>query len=74
MNRPARIAGVVIERWKLAVFQRHLEAAGREYTVHPGLTPDLLLLKVLFTEASLTALVPVLQAAQQECAGSECTA
>ena len=41
-----KIAGVVIDDWKLPIFRRHLDAVGYKYTEHPGITPNTLTLKV----------------------------
>lgn len=59
------IAGVVIDGWKLPIFKRHLDAAGYEYTEHPGITPDTLTLKVTFKW--LHMLQPIIEAANAEC-------
>lgn len=59
------IAGVVIDGWKLPIFKRHLDAAGYEYTEHPGITPDTLTLKV--TCESAHRLKPIVEAANAEC-------
>lgn len=57
------IAGIMIDSWKLAIFERRL--AGYSYTVNPGLTDDTLLLKVQ-TNAPV-ALEAVVRAANKEC-------
>lgn len=58
-------AGVVLDRWKLPIFKRHLDAAGFEYSEHPGVTSDTMLLKV---KADFVATVqPIIEAAQREC-------
>lgn len=61
-----KIAGVVIDDWKLPIFKKHLDKAEYVYTVHPGLTDDTLILKVLYVWVD--ALKPILKAADQECA------
>jgi hypothetical protein len=38
-------AGIAIDRWKLAIFKRHLDGAGYGYTEHPGVTADTMLLR-----------------------------
>lgn len=58
-------AGVVIDAWKLPVFKRHLDAAGYQYTEHPGITPDTLTLKVICEWAH--KLQPIVKAANDEC-------
>lgn len=59
-------AGIAIDKWKLPIFKRHLDAAGFEYTEHKGLTPIMMLLKV--KTPSAFKLQPVVEAAQRECA------
>ena len=60
-----KTAGVAIDKWKLAIFKRHLDAAGYSYTEHPGVTHDTLFLKV---KTDLIApLQRVFEAAQLEC-------
>ena len=59
-------AGVAIDNWKLAIFKRHLDAAGFSYTEHPGLGPDAMVLKVK-TEL-IAPLQRVIEKAQKECA------
>jgi hypothetical protein len=74
VSAPAKVAGVVIDTWKLPVFRRHLDAAGAHYTEHPGLTDSTLTLRVVFTledggaALSFAALQTAIQAAQLECA------
>ena len=60
----SKTAGVVIDDWKLPIFQRHLNEAGFAYTQFPGLTKGTLLLKV--TTDWISTLRPVVEAAQQE--------
>ena len=63
-----KTAAVAIDAWKLAIFKRHLDAAGYSYTEGPGLTPDTLFLKV---KTDLIApLQRVIEAAQKECKAS----
>lgn len=59
-------AGVVIDDWKLAIFKKHLDAAGFQYTQHPGVTKDTILLQV--TTEWVHTLQPVVMAANGECA------
>lgn len=58
-------AAVAIDKWKLAIFKRHLDAAGYAYTEGPGLTADMLILKV--KTVSVSALGQVVLAANREC-------
>jgi hypothetical protein len=58
-------AGIVIDPWKLAIFERHLKQAGYTY-VNAGLIhKDGLVLRV--DTINLEALNGVLQSAQHEC-------
>lgn len=59
-------AGVVIDAWKLAIFKKHLDAAGYKYTQGPGVTADTLNLYVEYEWVS--ELKPIIEAAQAECA------
>jgi hypothetical protein len=61
-----KTAGVVIDNWKLPIFQRHLNEGGFAYTEHTGLTADAMVLKVR-TEF-ISTLQSVIEAAQKECA------
>lgn len=61
-------AGVVIERWKLAIFKRHLDEAGFEYAERDGFTAETMVLVVMTPTVSV--LQPVLEAAQKECKAS----
>lgn len=61
-----KIAGIVIDPYKLPVFKRHLDAARLEYTEHPGPVKDTLLLRVKCNFVS--EVQPVVEAAQKECA------
>lgn len=64
-----KTAGVVIDKWKLATFEKHLKAAGFTYVVEKGITPDTHTLKVLYNH--LDKLRPVVEAAQAECKRSK---
>jgi hypothetical protein len=57
----AIVAGIAIDRWKLPIFCRHLTIAGYDYSTHPGVTADTMLLKVECD--SVEALEPVARAA-----------
>lgn len=66
LKRERMIAGIVIDDWKLSIFERHLSAAGYNYTTGSGVTEDTLLLKVK-TE-NMKALEVVVRAANDEAA------
>lgn len=68
-NSNSRTAGVLIDAWKLAIFKKHLEKAGRTFVESLGMTPDTLLLQVSY-EDSVDArnLQTILEGAQAECA------
>ena len=59
------LAGVAIDKWKLDVFKRHLEAAGYTYKVCPGVAGTLLLQVPC---DYFHKLQPIIEAAQRECA------
>lgn len=59
-------AGIVIDEWKLPIFERHLSQSGYTHEKGPGLVPGTLLLTVV-TE-NVTALGLVVRAANQEAA------
>lgn len=61
-----KAAGVAIDAWKLPIFKKHLDAAGRKYTEHPGLTKDTLLLMVEYEWVA--DIKPIIEAANLECA------
>lgn len=60
-----RKAAVIIDKWKLPIFSKHLREAGFSYDTAPGVTPDTTTLTVDFE--SVDKLCPVVQAAQEEC-------
>lgn len=60
-----KIAGVMIDKWKLAIFKKHLDKAGLTYTEGAGVTKDTLLLKVEYEW--LADVKPVIEAATVEC-------
>lgn len=60
-----KIAGVVIDDWKLPIFKRHLDGAGYKYTEHPGVTHGTLTLRVNY--AWVSELKPIIEAANEEC-------
>lgn len=57
--------GIAIDKWKLPIFQKHLESNGYEYEEHPGVTEDTLLLKVL--AESQDEVQAIAEAASLEC-------
>ena len=57
-------AGIVIDDWKLPIFERHLSQAGYTYEKGPGLIAGTLLLTVKTENA--TALGEVARAANKE--------
>lgn len=59
-------AGIAIDTWKLAIFTRHLEQSGYEFTQGAGIAPDTLMLYVVTDNAQ--ALQAVLRAANTEAA------
>lgn len=61
----AKAAAVIIEKWKLPIFSRHLREAGYFYDTAPGLTSDLLTLMVDYE--SVAPLKFVIEAAMREC-------
>lgn len=64
-----RTAAVVIEKWKLPVFSRHLREASYSYDTEAGPTNDTHTLKVPYE--SVAALQVVVEAAQKECHDSQ---
>ncbi len=60
-------AGIVLDDWKLAIFKRHLDAAGYTYEQHPGVTGDTITLTVI-TDEQAAMLVDVVKAANDEAA------
>ena len=63
-------AAIVIDNWKLPIFERHLEEAGYFYTQGNGLTEDTLNLYVL-TNDDPRKLEVVVRAANDEAARSK---
>ena len=59
-------AAIVIDDWKLPVFERHLKQAGHNYEKRPGVTKDTLTLTV--ETADVSALEFVVRAANTEAA------
>ena len=63
-------AAVVIDRWKLPIFERHLQQKGYKWIEQEGETRDTLILKVDYDW--LSDLYPVIEAANAECAYTHC--
>lgn len=59
-----KIAGVVIDGYKLPVFKKHLDAAGYGYTEHAGPTAKTLTLRVGYEWVA--ELKPIIEAAEKE--------
>lgn len=59
-------AGIVIDTWKLSIFERHLTQSGYTYENKGALTKDSLLLRV--STSNLDALAEVVKAANTEAA------
>lgn len=59
-------AGIVIDDWKLSIFERHLTQAGYAYKQGPGLTQGTLLMTV--RTGNMDALQSVIRAANTEAA------
>ena len=62
-------AAVIIDKWKLAIFKRHLEKAGYTYTELAGVTNDTLTLQVHYEW--VVNLKPVIEAANRECSNAK---
>lgn len=60
-------AAIAIDDWKLPIFKRHLAQAGYAFEECPGLTDEMLLLKV--QTDNLSALAVIVRAANTEAAG-----
>ena len=60
-----KTAAVVIDAWKLPIFNKHLKAAGYAYTQSGGMG-DILTLQVEYDWVS--ELAPIIEAANAECA------
>lgn len=61
-----KTVGIAIDNWKLPIFKKHLDAGGFQYTEHPGLTADAMILKVKTN--FIATLQPIVEVAQKECA------
>jgi hypothetical protein len=57
--------GIVIDSWKLPIFEKHLKAAKHTFVQTAGITKDTLLLSVISDAPSLVE--PAVRAAQDEC-------
>lgn len=58
-------AAIIIDEWKLPIFEKHLEEARYLYEISPGITPSTLILTVKYEWVS--KLQPVVMAANEEC-------
>lgn len=61
-----KIAGVIVDDYKLSVFRRVLTEAGYTYTEQPGPTPMTTTMMVKYTWVA--SLKPVIEQAMKECA------
>lgn len=61
-------AGVFIDSWKRAIFEKRLKDAGYTWKRKPGLTENTMNLLVDFEDHQLDDLAAVIKAANQECA------
>lgn len=59
------LAGIVIDRWKLETFRKHLDGAGFKYTEHKGSNAEFMILKVEIGD--LEELNKTVRAAQGDC-------
>lgn len=62
-------AAIVLDKWKLQIFKRFLDAAGYRYTEHQGVTPETLTLRVEYQWVH--ELQPIIEAANEECANAK---
>lgn len=60
-------AAVMIDKWKLGIFEKHLKGAGFAYKQLDGVTVDTFMLKVEYGFGYLAKLQQVIVAAQTEC-------
>ena len=60
-----KTAAIIINKWKLDIFERHLKEANRKWVVSPGATVATLLLKVEYEWVA--DLAPIVEAANYEC-------
>jgi len=61
-----KVAAVVLDAWKLPVFEKHLKEAGYTYEQVSGLTKGTLTLRVAYEWVA--SLQPIIESAQEECA------
>ena len=66
-DKPQRLAGIVIEPWKLSIFKKHLRVAGLTFTQTKGPVPGTILLTVRCE--SPIAIKPIIEAAHKEAGG-----
>lgn len=61
-----KTGAVVLDRWKLSIFKKHLDAAGYKYEGPDTFSTETVVLRV-YCEY-LHELQPIIEAAQRECA------
>jgi len=59
-------AAVIIDSWKLPIFEKHLKEAQYKYTIGKSITPNTLILRVDYEWVAKLQLI--IQAANDECA------
>ena len=64
----SKTAGIVIDKWKLPIFKRRLEAAGYAFTRVTGIKGTYTLKVTVANDREMTALASTIEAAQLECA------
>jgi len=62
-------AGIVLDSWKLPIFEKMLNDNNYKYTQHPGITKDAITLKVEFED--IKKLQPLIAKANQDAAKSK---
>ena len=67
-EKRTKTAAVIIEKWKLPIFTRHLENVGYLFELRPGVTDNTYTLRVAYEWVA--ELQPIIEAAQQECANA----
>lgn len=58
-------AAIIIEKWKLEIFERHLKDAGYAYEILPGLSDNLLTIQAKYEWVA--EIKPIIEVAQAEC-------
>lgn len=59
-------AAIVIDSWKMPIFERHLSAAGYKYAHQPSIAPETI--QIVIDTDRLVTLAEVVKAANAECA------